>query len=514
MGVKVIDKGKTIDVLFINEGTYPYVRGGVATWVHQLITGMPDLNFGILFLGSREEDYGDIRYELPENVVYLENYYMYSEHTLPLPIARKGKDEVYLLGEFFEDRLPPDELVDYNYYHKRVKLDDFLYGKKSWFFLEDLYLKKGLRLPFVEYFWSMKNMLIPLWRLSEALNNILKKPIRLVHSPTTGYAGFLGAMLKKTRSLPFIITEHGIYVKERKIDIISAYLEKSSKFLDKKYDIDDLQKLWIQFFINVGRIDYLKADRVYSLYEGARLMEIQLGCPPEKTEVIPNGVNVDFLKQFRKKPGDSIPKIVALIGRVTPIKDIKTFIKAMKVLTDRHPDAEGWVVGPEDEDPQYAEECRSLVKALGLEGKVKFLGFQRLPDILPKVGLVTLTSISEGMPMVVLEAFGAGLPCVTTDVGSCSQLIYGGLNEEDKRLGAAGKVCDVGDFRCLASAYEEFLYNEKLWWKASEVAVKRVERFYRFDQFISNYRRVYETYMLKKIGGRKPWPAFLSNLKS
>jgi glycosyltransferase involved in cell wall biosynthesis len=55
---------------------------------------------------------------------------------------------------------------------------------------------------------------------------------------------------------------------------------------------------------------------------------------------------------------------------------------------------------------------------------------------MPKIGLVVLSSISEALPLVLLEGLAAGVPAVATDVGSCRQLIYG-LSEEDQALGAA-----------------------------------------------------------------------------
>jgi len=503
MGIKVIDKEREIDVLFIAEGTYPYVRGGVSTWIHQLITGMPDLSFGVLFLGSREEDYGEIKYQLPHNLVYLENFYMFSETELPPPEDREGSEEVYRLKAFFEDRSAvPPELSDYDFYTRRVTLEDLLYGRKTWLMLEELYEERRITVPFVDYFWTMRNILVPLWIAVKGVTSLLEKPVRLLHSPSTGYAGFLGSVLRKTRGLPFIVTEHGIYTRERKLDIMSArWLKRLPRFLEKKYDVDDLRKLWIKFFENLGKLTYELALEVFSLYEGARQVQIKLGCPPEKTRVIPNGVEIERYAPLRRKKGEPIPPVVALIGRVTPIKDVKTFIKAVKVLVEKMPSAEGWVVGPEEEDPAYAQECRALVKALKLEGKVKFLGFKRLTEVFPSIGLTTLTSISEGMPMVVLESFAAGVPCVTTDVGSCRQLIYGGLNEEDIALGKAGEVRPVADFKGLAEAYGRFLSKEEEWWSASEVAVKRVERFYRFDQFIKNYREVYEKYLEASVGG-------------
>ena len=126
--------------------------------------------------------------------------------------------------------------------------------------------------------------------------------------------------------------------------------------------------------------------------------------------------------------------MVGLIGRVVPIKDVKTFLRAMRGVISAMPQAEGWIVGPEEEDPEYVSECRSLMASLGLEGKVHFLGFQRIQDILPKLGLMVLTSISEAQPLVILEAWAAGTPVVSSDVGSCRELIEGG-SAEDRDLG-------------------------------------------------------------------------------
>jgi len=496
MAITILDKKEPIDVLLLAEGTYPYIRGGVSSWIHQLISGMPELKFGVLFLGSREEDYGDIQYELPNNLVFLKNFYMFSKSEIPPPQELEGKEEVFLLKHFFFKEELPDKLSDFFFYTKELTLSDFLYGKKTWYLFEEIYMERKVNVPFVDFFWTLRNILTPLWIVIKALEDVLDRDIKLVHSPSTGYAGFLGSMLKKTKGIPFILTEHGIYTRERKIDILNAsWIKSFSRIVEKKYDIDDLKKLWISFFENIGKIAYLWADRVYSLYENARKIQIFLGCPPEKTEVIPNGVEIERYKPLRKRKNEDIPPVVALIGRVTPIKDVKTFIKAIKVLVNKVPEAEGWVVGPEDEDPQYAEECRLLVKALRLEKKVKFLGFQRLTDIFPKIGLTTLTSISEGMPIVILESFAAGVPAVTTDVGSCRQLIYGGLNEDDKKLGKAGEVVNIADFKSLADAYAYLLKNKEAWWNCSRAGIDRVERFYTYEQFINNYREIYAKFL-------------------
>ena len=498
------DTDRSIDVLFVAEGTYPYIRGGVSSWIHQIITGMKDVSFGVLFLGSREEDYKGIRYNLPDNLIYLESFFLFSQRERPEPEVREGSEEVNRLKAFLiEGSDIPPELSEVDFFRKRVSFSDMLYGRRTLEMLEDLYQETDMDVPFVDFFWTVRNIFSPIWVLVEAVERVRERDIALIHSPSTGYAGFLGAMLKRAMGSPFIITEHGIYTRERKIDILnSQWIGGTSSIAGDRYDIDDLRKLWINFFVNVGKVCYREADRVYSLFEGARQIQIRLGCPPEKTASIPNGVELDRYREVRKRRRGVPEPIVALIGRVTPIKDIKTFIKGMKLLIDKIPEAEGWIIGPQEEDPAYVEECRMMIRTLGLEERVKLLGFRRMEEVLSEVGITALTSISEGMPIVVLESLASGVPCVATDVGSCKQLLYGGLNEEDRSIGKAGEVVPVSDPGAFADACFRLLRDPERWKRCSYAGVERVERFYSYERFIKNYRSVYDFLMEAGVGGR------------
>src|SRR5690606_12667889 len=200
-----------------------------------------------------------------------------------------------------------------------------------------------------------------------------------------------------------------------------------------------LQDLWVRFFEALGRLCYDAAEDIVSLYEGNRLRQIHDGASREKTHVIPNGITVSRFASLRAQRGNDIPKVAAFIGRVVPIKDVKTFIRAIYVASRSMPDLEGWIIGPDGEDQLYAQECRDLVVTLGLQGKVRFMGMQRVDDFLPRIGLAALSSISEGQPLVILEAFAAGVPVVSTDVGCCRSLVEG-KDEEDRALGKAGAV--------------------------------------------------------------------------
>ena len=500
--VKYIRKSKNFDILLIAEGTYPYVKGGVSSWIHQLLNGLPEFKFGIVFLGSRPEDYGDIRYKLPDNLVHLEVHYLFGDKGTPV-IQKKTVDEdkfkyVYSLHDYFISKKGskidyiPEYIKSLDFYNKVITEDVFLFSENSWNFITEKYYQNCPNYPFVDYFWTVRNIHSPIWVVTNVAQNI--EGYKIIHSPSTGYAGFLGALLHFDTNKPFILTEHGIYVRERKIDLLSAdWIEDKRNLFQKELgELDYLKRMWIQFFEGLGKFTYTAANPIISLFEIARQIQIKYGADPERTLVIPNGVDVKGLGELVKKRPKKIPKVITLIGRVVPIKDIKTFIKAMRIVANHLPTVEGWIVGPEDEDPQYAEECHFLVDSLGLKDNVKFLGFQNIKDILPKTGLLTLTSISEGMPLVVIEGFAAGVPAVTTDVGSCSQLIYGGIDEEDKKLGKAGEVVPIANPEALAEAYLKLLTDEDLWKKCQNTALERVRKYYSLEKFLNSYRKIYK----------------------
>src|SRR6185312_3082861 len=106
-------RADSADVALLLEGTFPYVAGGVSSWVNQIIRGFPDLRFAVIFIGSRSSDYGAIKYALPDNVVHLENHYLhdYIDSTMieELPGDRGLFDKVDRMHEYFRAPLSHPE---------------------------------------------------------------------------------------------------------------------------------------------------------------------------------------------------------------------------------------------------------------------------------------------------------------------------------------------------------------------------------------------------------------------
>ncbi|ERS81247.1 glycosyl transferase family 1 [Marinobacter sp. EVN1] len=500
------------DIALLLEGTYPFIRGGVSSWVHQMISGLPEYRFALVFLGGDPSHYGKQQYTLPDNVTHLECHYLMDTQVREKPRPRDGNKRAFqsqrrLHESFKANEAVPEEVLTQVFRDLGetggITRKDFLYSRESWQVIEDSFRAYCIEPSFVDYFWTIRTMHAPLFTLAEIAKNMPR--VKMVHSISTGYAGLLGAMVSDRYRIPYLISEHGIYTKERKIDLSQA------QWIDDPEDqvsaaLNDqlgyIRRLWIRFFEVVGRLAYQKADSIVSLYSGNQARQHQDGASPEKTCIIPNGIDPERFREPREQRSEAIPKVLGLVGRVVPIKDIKTFIRAMRSVSEQVPEAEGWIVGPEDEDPAYVAECRNLVTSLGLEGRVKFLGFQNVSEILPQLGLMVLTSISEALPLVILEANAAGLPCLATDVGACRELIEG-MSEEDRALGASGAVVPIADPEATAREAIHLLTDSEAWRAAQAAGLERVSRYYTLDSMFDQYRRLYEASLEPASGGKR-----------
>jgi glycosyltransferase involved in cell wall biosynthesis len=491
------------DIGLLLEGTFPYVAGGVSSWVNQMIRGFPDIRFAIVFIGSLEEEYGEQKYELPQNVVHFERHYLYAKRAAPEIKKVEGDPATFaVVEEMHRYFRAPNAHADGRALFQqlapelaggRLNQEDFLYSHRSWEFISAQYREFSSDPSFVDYFWTVRTMHAPVWILANVAKNLI--PCRAYHTVSTGYAGLLGALLKYRTGKPLILSEHGIYTKERRIDLFNAHWIPDNRVIFQRdpTEIAYFRQMWMRFFEGIGKICYDASDAIIALFEGNRRRQIEDGADPERTTNIPNGIDIARYGALREQRPARTPPVLALIGRVVPIKDIMTFIRAMRTVVNRLPEAEGWIIGPEDEDAEYAQECHNLVVGLGLENKVKFLGFQTLTDVLPQVGVIALSSISEALPLVLLEGFAAGVPAVATDVGACRQLIYG-LDAEDQALGAAGSVVGIADPQAFASAALELLTDQDKWQTASDAGIRRVETYYNQEQMFGRYRAIYEAH--------------------
>ncbi|HMH77247.1 MAG TPA: GT4 family glycosyltransferase PelF, partial [Candidatus Udaeobacter sp.] len=365
---------------------------------------------------------------------------------------------------------------------------DYIYGKPSWDIVRRLYEGRASHISFLDYFWTWRFTHLPMFRLLHA-------PVpeaALYHTVSTGWAGLVAATQRVRHDRPMLLTEHGIYSRERRMEIDQAewiYVQQQAP-MTLSAGPGFFKELWTRLFEHLSRITYAHADRIVTIFEGNRQAQIRDGADPAKTLVVPNGINMEplaALPRVEAAPGEFR---IGFVGRVVPIKDVKTFIRAVKIVSAALPGARAVIAGPGDEDPQYLDECRVLAATLGVAERVEFTGRVDVKQVYPRIDVLVLTSISEGLPLVILEAAAAGIPVVSTDVGACRELLEGS-QPVDRALGASGLVTGLADPGATAQAMLSLARDPGLREEMGRAARNRVRAHYQESDLIRRYREIY-----------------------
>ena len=490
------------DVCLILEGTYPFVLGGVSSWIHDLIKSQKHLKFALISLTPPQTKL-KLQYEIPDNVVGIE--------VVPLQTLRPGirtlskdrKKELFrkleqpLLSLLSQGKLSDlEDVLSILGSERNLGSRALLNSEEAWQMLLRMYHTIMGDNCFLDYFWSWRSLLGSLYSI--LFCEIPKA--KVYHSLCTGYAGLLLSRIKLETGKPSFLTEHGIYTNERRIEIILSDWLQDQKAMNLTVDKDvfhkDLKDFWIESFVSYSKICYTIADPIVTLYEGNKALQLADGADHKKLHVIPNGIDWSTLSKLKKDTNH--PPTVALIGRVVPIKDVKTYIRSINQLRAAIPNIRAWIMGPTDEDEEYYTECMDMVKRMNLEESVIFTGKVDIKEYLPQVDVMVLTSISEAQPLTLLEAGAAGIPSVATNVGACKEMLYGRSDELAKNpLGQGGVVCPLSSPQKIADAMYQLLTDGAFHESCGKAMKERVRRYYDKKLLDQTYKRVYD-YLIKK----------------
>ncbi|MDD3369450.1 MAG: GT4 family glycosyltransferase PelF [Lachnospiraceae bacterium] len=462
-------------ICMILEGSYPYVQGGVSSWMHQYIQAMPDTEFVLWCIAAEAKDRGKFKYQLPENVVGVKEVFL--DDALRLLWRKKNSRQIQLSAEekteiskfFCGENFQWDVLFDI-FQNKKINPVELLMSPTFLQLLIQICREKYPYISFAEYFHTMRSMLLP--ELYLLTTEIPKAD--LYHATATGYSGLLGSMGKWKNKKPFILTEHGIYTREREEELLGA-----------SWVLPYFKDQWIQLFYAFSQCAYSHADRVTALFSNASKTQAEIGCDTDKLTVIENGVHFERFSEITAKKENGFIDIGAVV-RIAKIKDIKTMIYAFAEVKNAVSNARLFILGGVD-DEEYFEECKSLISQLAIKD-ISFTGAVNVLEYMPGFDFTILTSISEGQPLSVLESFAAGRPCVTTDVGCCRELIMG---KEEDTLGIAGLCVPPMHRELLASSIIQMCREKQNRLHMGEVGRERVRMYYTHENSMEKYRELY-----------------------
>ncbi len=240
-----------------------------------------------------------------------------------------------------------------------------------------------------------------------------------------------------------------------------------------------------------NRLLLRRHDRVVAVGEAVRQALIHNeGIAPGRVDVIYNGIPLErFDLRLTTSQRMAIRTEIGLepddlmliqVARLDYLKDHATAIRTVERLVPRRGNARLVLVG---EGPERAT-IENLVRDRGLEGHVKFLGLRTdVPRLLAAADIALLTSISEGIPLTLIEAMAAGLPVVASRVGGVPEVVVDG---------ETGLLAPAGDDRALAELVFRLVATPDL---LEDLGVKGRDRavsLFSEVQMHAAYCRVYE----------------------
>ncbi len=503
-----LTQARPADVCIIVEGCYPFVPGGVSGWIDWLIRTQPSTSFSIVSLWPAPSTHAP-RYAMPPNAVAFHPLYLQSFGAAPMQSARRprGLDALAAALQTFVSiggapalNTLMAAIADTE---RDMPLAYIFNSPVAWDLVQAMYRGRMPYGSFLHYFWA--------WRaLLGGMFATLEFPLpeaKVYHTISTGYAGLLAARAAAETGRPVIMTEHGIYTNERRIELLMA--DWVADTIDKGHVLDDprldLRDMWVQAFEAYARTCYDACSLVITLYEDNQKVQQLLGADPGRCRVIANGIDVERFARVTA-PAETVPPTMAMIGRVVPIKDVKAYITAAQILRERLPNLRAYILGPLDEDPDYTRECRQLVADLDLGDCVEFTGAVNIDDYLGRIHVVVLTSLSESQPLTILEAGAAGIPFVATNVGSCREVIEG-RSDEHPPLGPGGIITPVVDPPAIAMAVERLLADPALRQSYGETLRKRVRAYYTSERAARAYTDLYQDLRTRPNRAIPPRPA-------
>jgi len=174
-----------------------------------------------------------------------------------------------------------------------------------------------------------------------------------------------------------------------------------------------------------SRLILQNADATLALTEGMK-RKMQEICERE-VSVVPNGINLERFSSSSEDKKGSSAKTIIFVGRLHPVKGIQYLIEAMAIVHQEMPDVKLVIVGDGVERSRLEE----LAERLNLDGCIQFAGQisqERIPRVMHQADVFALSSLTEGLPVVLLEAMAAGLPIVATNVGGIPDIVEEGVN--------------------------------------------------------------------------------------
>ncbi|WP_229401989.1 GT4 family glycosyltransferase PelF [Micromonospora okii] len=479
-------------IALVSEGTYPYAMGGVSIWCEQLIRGMPDYRWEVVALTVDGTE--TPVFDRPANLDRVHSIPLWGgrppgrrpQRGVLVPSGRPGAEFIESYEVFLRALVTPLESTRSR--AGALNRSTFLLALRGMFeysagggdLSAGLLSNDALRMMLEAWHTlrvhetgpapTVADALEAAWLISHMLRPLSAPPVRadIVHSSMNGLATLVGMAATWTYGTPLVLSEHGIYLRERYI----SYLHDDAPH--------PVRVLVLSFFRSLAGAAYLITGALAPHSQYNRRWQLHNGADPERMWTMYNGVDPDEFPPAASEP--EVPTI-SFMGRIDPLKDLHTLIRAYALVRAEIPAARLRIFGGTPAaNKVYHESCQALIDELGLTGHATLEGrVGSAVEAYHAGSLVALTSISEGFPYTVVEAMACGRPTVCTNVGGVAEAV-----------GDTGFVVAPRDVAAVADACVRMLRDRELRLRLGAVARARVLEKFTLQRSLQAYRNIYE----------------------
>jgi glycosyltransferase involved in cell wall biosynthesis len=236
-------------------------------------------------------------------------------------------------------------------------------------------------------------------------------------------------------------------------------------------------------------------DRVIAVSEPTAAILRRAAIPTHKIRLISNGVDAARFHEFEGSSKianrSSRRKSIGVVARLSPEKGIHFLLKAAKDVLRYFPDTNFCLIG----DGPERGHLESLARELGIEGNVEFWGLQKdMPSVYAQLDIFVLPSLTEGLPMAILEAMAAAKPVIATRVGAIPNLV---IPEK------TGLLVEPADSAGLREAILQYLRNPATGSEHGKNGAEYVRRCYSSTDMAQKYLHIYH----EALNQRRPGTA-------
>lgn len=480
-------------VLLATEGTYPFHQGGVSTWCDALVHRLPDVDFTIFAIAMNP--YVSVQFNLPPNVdrivavplwgmqdpsehrdelayseIFLQKQRTTSHevHTLFLPSFQQfldgiSGDQPGGIGEALASMYRFFRTFDYHTTFKAQAVWDLykawvLGASRRGLWHEPSIFESVQGLGWIYHFLTVLNTAIP--------------SADVVHSSAAAFCGMVGMVAKIEFGTPYILTEHGVYLREQYLAIGRSNMTPFSK------------RFLIALVKAISRENFYFSDELAPVCAFNGRWERVLGADGTKIRVIYNGVSKDVFYPSptpdRARRSETAPIEILSVARIDPNKDLETLLRAVHLVKAFKIPVHVRVLGSVSV-PDYHDRIIALRRELGLEDTVELAGHSEdISAAYRDADLAVQSSVTEAFPYSVLESMMSGTPMVATDVGGTREA-----------LGSAGILVPSRDPGKLAMGIALLAQDEDLRRKLGRAARERALQHFEISQTMQSFFNLY-----------------------